>query len=119
MLVSFYNHCSNLKYYFYSDTFENFLRIHLEEPCYGQYGSYFKFERDMWEAFQPHVETGAVLNVTFENLKLNAAVTMKKIGQHLGMGYDDEFYEKVLHRRLLETNAFSFHGMYLKSENLK
>ena len=49
----------------------------------------------MWKAFEPLTDAGVVTNVTFEDLKLRPAPTMKKIGQHLGMGWDDDFYQRV------------------------
>ena len=67
----------------------------MEDPCYAQYGSFFKYEREMWKAFEPLTDAGVVTNVTFEDLKLRPAPTMKKIGQHLGMGWDDDFYQRV------------------------
>ena len=92
MIVSFYNHVRTLKYHFYDDTFANYFRLHVDEPCDAEYGSYFRFEREMWAALKPLVDVGVVLNVTFEDLKLKPAETMRKIGQHLELDRNDEFY---------------------------
>ena len=95
MIVSFYHHVCTLKYHFYDDSFANYFRLHVDEHCDAEYGSYFRFEREMLHTLQPLVDEDVVLEVTFEDLKMKAVETMKRIGSHLGLERNEEFYEKV------------------------
>ena len=98
MLVSYYNHAIAIKHHFYTDSFANFFRVVLDEPSEAYYGSYFDYEVEMWKALQHLVDSGVVLNITFEDLKLKPAKTMKRIGTHLNLERNDEFYDKVSKR---------------------
>lgn len=95
MMVSFHNHVLSLKYHFYNESFADYFRLHTEEPSDAQYGSYFDYERDLWEALKPLVDSRIVTNITFEDMKLNPVPTFKKIAEHLELSRNEEFFEKV------------------------
>jgi len=89
MIVSYFNHCSSIKFYDYTDSLTNFFKLALDGDV--EYGCYFKYEKELLDI--EHLDH--VLNITFENLKQKPEETFKMIGGFLEMNHTDDFYKQV------------------------